>query len=464
MKRLTLLLLAATIAGSLLLWPFFGAGSRAHAAGPTPAPVMPDYLYRDKTVAFYEMRIKRDPQDQISARALAGQYMQRYRETGDIDDIKRCIAQAHRSIVLQPANSYASYELLASAEMALHLFRAALADEEYAHADRSDDTNAVAQIASIDMELGRYDEAGATIRKAAEAHPTDSGLLAVLARYDELTGHVQDARAYLGRGQAIMDSVVDNSAQGRAWFHYRAGEMAFSSGAVDEAKSDERQALTIFPRFAPAFNSLARFCWATKDWQCALDAASKGSDIVPLPETLGYKADAQFALGDGNAARRTNSLILAIEKIGNAYHVSDRLLAVYYAEHGIRLDDALRIARRETRVRGNEIYAQDTLAWAAAMDGRWSEAQAAMRQALRYETQDPRLLYHAGVIAQHFGERQRAASYFAHALALNAQFHPRYADDARSRLATLEKQAGVRSVLLFVNKIKSKVRFAALMI
>lgn len=437
MNRWTVMLMAATVVAAFLLWPLFGSGGRAHAFGPTPAPVMPDYLYRDKTVAFYEMRVRRDPQDQISARALAGQYMQRYRETGDIDDIKRSIAQARRSIVLQPANSYASYELLASAETALHLFRAALADEEYAHADRSDDKNAIAQIASIDMELGRYDEAGATIRKAAEAHPTDAGLLAVLARYDEVTGHVQDARAYLARGQAIMDSVVDNSAQGRAWFHYRAGEMAFSTGSVDEAKSDEREALTIFPRFAPAFNSLARFCWATKDWHCTLESATKGSNIVPLPETLGYKADAETALGDTAAAQRTQNLIEAIERIGNAYHVSDRLLAVYYSEHGIRLDDALKIARREIGVRGDEIYAQDTLAWAAAMDGHWNEARIAMRLALHYETQDPRLDYHAGVIAEHFGDHAGAKAYFTRALSLNPAFHPVYADDARERLKSL---------------------------
>ncbi|MFN2527287.1 MAG: hypothetical protein ABR584_01050 [Candidatus Baltobacteraceae bacterium] len=437
MNGRTVLLLAVTVVAAMLLWPLFGSGSRAHAFGPTPAPVMPDYLYRDKTVAFYEMRVKRDPQDQISARALAAQYMQRFRESGDIDDVKRSIGQVRRSIALQPANSFASYELLASAETALHQFRAALAHEEYAHADRSDDSNAIAQIASIDMELGRYEAAGPIIRRAAEQHPTDAGLLAVLARYDELTGHLDDARAYLKRGQAIMDSVLDNPAQARAWFHYRAGEMAFSAGAVDEAKDDERAALAMFPHFAPAYNSLARFCWATKDWKCTLESATKGAKIVPLPETLGYKADAERALGDREAARETDSLIVAIERIGNAYHVSDRLLAVYYSEHGIRLADALKIARRETRVRDHEIYAQDTLAWAAAMDGRWNEARKAMALALRYNTQDPRLQYHAGVIAQHFGNRTEAKAFFAKALALNPSFHPVYADDARARLASL---------------------------
>ncbi len=427
-----------SVLAALIAWPLFGSGARARAAArPPAAAVLPDYLYRDKTISFYEQRVKRDAQDQISARTLAQQYMQRYREAGDIDDIKRAMRQARRSIALQPGNNWSAYEILASGETALHLFARALKDERYAHFDRPSDTNASAQIASLQMELGRYEAAHAELMPVAEKNASDAGILAVLARYDELTGRLQDARKYLERGSVIMDSVIDNPAQARAWFHYRAGEVAFSSGLVDEAKRDERDALSTFPRYAPAFNSLARFCWATKDWRCALDAAQKGAAIVPLPETLGYEADAQRALGDTNGARQTDALIVAIERIGNAYHVSDRLLAVYYSEHGIRLDDALRIARREIRARGDEIYAQDTLAWAAAMDGRWDEARRAMRKALRYDTEDARLQYHAGVIAQHFGNRSEAKQRLARALQLNAQFHPVYADDARARLAAL---------------------------
>ena len=422
---------------ALLAWPILGSGARAHTARPAPAVVLPDYLYRDKTITFYEMRVRRDPADQLSARTLAQEYMQRYREAGDIDDIRRAMRQARRAIALQPGNNWSSYEILASGETALHQFRKALAHYTYAHMDRSTDTNAISQMASVQMELGRYGAAYAIIAPAAAKFPNDIGALAVMARYDELTGRAAEARRLIERGSIVMDSVSDNSAQGRAWFHYRAGELAFSSGDTDIAKQDERDALVIFPHFAQAFNSLARFCWATKDWTCTLDAATKGADIVPLPETLGYKADAQRALGDTAGAQETDALILAIERIGNAYHVSDRLLAVYYSEHGIRRDDALKIARREIGVRGDEIFAQDTLAWAAAMDGRWDEARTAASKALRYDTEDPRLQYHAAIIALHFGDRAQAKRRLERALQLNPQFHPVYADDARKELASL---------------------------
>ena len=94
----------AVIAALIAAWPFLGA-QRAGAAHVYVAPVLPDYQYRDRTVAFYERRIKADPQDQISAKFLGAQYMQRYRETQDVGDILRAIAQEQRSLKLQPQNN-----------------------------------------------------------------------------------------------------------------------------------------------------------------------------------------------------------------------------------------------------------------------------------------------------------------------------------------------------------------------
>ncbi|MDQ6933397.1 MAG: tetratricopeptide repeat protein [Candidatus Eremiobacteraeota bacterium] len=394
---------------------------------------MPDYQYRNATISFYEKRVRRDKEDQISARLLAGQYMQRYREQGDIDDIRRALVQARRALQLQPQNSSTTDDVLASANTALHRFKTALKYEQAAM-NNPEDWNGAAQAASLEMELGRYEDARRTLDRIHKFDPKPT-IDAVQARYDELTGQLTEARSLIDRGGIAMDSVIDNSAQGRAWFHYRAGELAFSSGDLAAAEQDERDALATFPSFSLAYNALARFCWASRDWNCALDAATKGANIVPLPETLGYKADAQRALGDAAGAAQTDSLIFAIERIGNAYHVSDRLLAIYYSEHGVRLDDALTIARREVTVRGNEIYAQDTLAWAAAMDNHWDEARTAIAKAIRYDTEDPRIQFHAGMIALHFGDKEGARKHLQRAIDLNPQFHPVYADEARSALA-----------------------------
>jgi Flp pilus assembly protein TadD len=81
------------------------------------------------------------------------------------------------------------------------------------------------------------------------------------------------------------------------------------------------------------------------------------------------------------------------------------------------------------------VLAEDTLAWALARSGRWAQARAAARKAVRETTPDARLQYHAGVIALESGDRAEAARRLA--LALNPRFHPVDADDARERLARL---------------------------
>ncbi len=152
---------------------------------------------------------------------------------------------------------------------------------------------------------------------------------------------------------------------------------------------------------------LARFTCALHRWQACLDAAAASAAVAPFPEVLGYEVDAQRALGDPAAAARTDDLIRTVERIGNAQHISDRLLAVYYTDHGERRDDAYAIAKRELAVR-DDVFTEDTLAWAAAMDGRWYEARARIRRALRYVTENALLRYHAGIIALHFGDRVEA--------------------------------------------------------
>lgn len=426
---------AAVAILAIAAWPFV-ATQRAQASRVYVAPVLPDYAWRDRTIAFYEDRIRKEPQDQIIAKLLAAQYMQRYRETQDVGDILRAADKAKLALKLQPQNNAGSREILASTYTALHRFSDARVDEASAYRTQPWDSNAPAQMASLDMEMGEYARASRDIATAEKIKTTPT-VLSIRARYLELTGHLSQARVLLREAMQQTDTVADNPAQSRAWYHFRAGELAFSAGEAGEAIRDERDALAIFPGFETAYRSLARFCWATRDWQCALDAAKKGAEVLPEPEILGYEADAQSALGDKKGAAQTQELIFALQRIGNVYRLNDRLLSVYFAEHRIRTRDAVEIARREVRTRGSEIYAQDTLAWAAAMAGDWSTAQRASQLALRFDTEDARLQFHAGMIAAHFGRRNEARRRLMKALSLNSQFDPFYADVARKTLSAL---------------------------
>lgn len=426
---------------AVALWPAFNAHRNAGAGLPAPAPaftmapVTRDYLTRNHVVAFYETRIKNDPEDQLSLNQLSAQYLQRYRESGDIGDVIRAEATARASLRVQPHYNTGAEFALVSSLLTLHRFREALHIlEDVSVFGRKSNADLDSRKAGLDMELGHYDEARRLLTQIPRGSIENAPVDTVRSRYDELTGSLQRARIELELAQQQQDGIFDAPAEARAWYHEREGEMAFNSGDSVQALVDEREALRIFPNFALADNALARFALALHDDSTAYRAAAAGAAIVPLPETIGYEADAALALGRAGEAARLRDLIFTIERIGNTYHTSDRLLAVYYSEHGIRLTDAVAIAKREIAVRGDEIYAQDTLAWADAMNGDWAGARIAIAKAVRFDTEDARLQYHAGVIAMHFGDLREAKIRLTRALALNPQFHPVYADDARKRL------------------------------
>jgi tetratricopeptide (TPR) repeat protein len=432
---------------ALAVWPAFvtrmnldsSSTSVASAAAVdaifTPAPVTRDYLVRDGLVSFYERAVRRTPSDQIMARMLAGQYLMRFRERGDVGDLKRARIAASRSLMLQPRHNDGAETELGSVALSLHDFRAA--QRYYEDVTRMAPWNhdSWANLASADMELGEYAAARQVLAKSQGPY-VDAARETSLARYDELTGDLRRAQSHLTVGMQQIDSVIDNPAEARAWYHFRAGELAFENGDARGAERDLHDALAIYPDDAKAYNTLARIYCATHRWREALAAADKAAELMPLPETLGYEFDAQRELGDKPGAAETQDLIFAIQRIGNANGINDRAIAVYESEHGLRLGDAVLIARRDLASR-DDLYAEDTLAWALAMDGRFGEARPHAARAVAVGTRDSRVLFHAGWISFRLGDQAKARLLLQSALAVNPEFHPYYADWARAALRRL---------------------------
>jgi tetratricopeptide (TPR) repeat protein len=425
---------------AIAVWPTYVShrADEARAASfPTAAPVTKDYLLRDKTIAFWERSVdEHHPGDMLSPQHLSEEYLQRYRERGDIDDVLRAQHMALAAWRAQPRYNIPAMAALASVDLTLHKFKEALALTKAIEGFDTNDEQMEVREASLDMELGRYAAARHVLDHLPPRRPFDIARDTVEARYDELTGRLAAARELFERPTALQNSQFDASAQTRAWFYFRSGELAFEAGDNEAAIDDEITATRIFPGYADALRAQARFECALHRWNDCLAHAAASANVVPYPETLGYEADAQRALGDAAGAARTDDLIRTVERIGNTQHISDRLLAIYYSEHHLHVADAYAIAKRELGVR-DDIFTEDTLAWAAAMDGRWNEARTAENKAIRFDTENSVLQYHAGAIAQHFGDVQQAKRRLRKALDLNPQFHPVYADDARARLAAL---------------------------
>ncbi|HEY2474425.1 MAG TPA: tetratricopeptide repeat protein [Candidatus Cybelea sp.] len=417
------------------VWPWFVARVvQAHSA--PVAPIQTDYLQRNALIAFYEARARRDSSDQITRRMLGAQYLQRFRETGDRGDVTRALAVANDSLRLQPQGNVQALGVIAACDIALHRFAVALTAEEAAVEAEPFDDNSRAQVASILMEMGRYVRAARILSRPRQADPNPTWM-SILARYDELTGNLAGARVEMEQAAAIIDRIIVIPAYTRSWYHAREGQLAFEAGDTASAIAQFDEALRIFPDNAMAMLFEAKLYRAHRDWPRALAAATRSAELYPLPQALGYEADAQRALGDSATARRTDALIRAEQRLFNAQGVNDRLLAMYYAEHREHLRDALVAARSDLAKRGDEIYADDTMAWVLAVLGRWEAARIYATRAARYDTPDPELQYHAAVIALHTRHVAEARRRLRAALSADPQFHPFYADDARRLLAAI---------------------------
>ena len=84
-----------------------------------------------------------------------------------------------------------------------------------------------------------------------------------------------------------------------------------------------------------------------------------------------------------------------------------------------------------------DIYAYDALAWALYKADRLDEAAAAAAEALALGTPDPRLAYHAGMIATARGEIDDARQLLQRAVAGAAYLPPLQAPIASAALASL---------------------------
>ena len=106
----------------------------------------------------------------------------------------------------------------------------------------------------------------------------------------------------------------------------------------------------------------------------------------------------------------------------------------------VDLRDALSRARAELAVRG-DIYGHDALAWVLYRLGRFDEAAVHAEAALALGTPDPRIAYHAGLIAAARNDDARAVSLLRLAVRGIALLPPLQAEAAHAALAELRAEA-----------------------
>lgn len=367
-------------------------------------------------VAELQGVVRENPENAKALGLLGLAYQQRARETGDPGYYTKSEGLLRQALELEPDDLLATSGL-GSLALARHEFGQALELGERAQGLSPTTARTYGVIGDALLELGRYDEAFETFNRMAELKPS----LPAYAR-------VSYARELLGDHDGAIEAMklALDAARGAkeptAWTLVQLGKLWWAAGRLDEAEAAYREALQVFPSYVYALEALAQVEAAHGRTDDAIELTRQAVDQIPLPQFVTQLGDLYASSGHEGLAGEQYGLMDAIHRllVANGSKV-DLETAVYYADHGIRLREALELARAARRDRPG-IYGDDALAWALERNGRCEEALPYSTAALRLGTLDPNLFFHRGMIERCLGRDEAASGWFEKAIELNPHF------------------------------------------
>jgi len=400
-----------------------------------PEPLRAQRTIPNMAILLYQRMIQRNPFDGRAYYRLGDAYIQKARENGDVKYFILAEQALRKSLDIAPRFSEASRHL-AYVLYSRHAFEDAAAQASKTIDLNPADSHAYGILGDAYLEVGKYREAEEAYHKMVQiqgnlySYSRRSGMKSIQG---DVAGAVEDLQHAAREGQAN-----GRPAESIAWVQWQLGNERFAQGKIKDAEGHYQEALKTYPNYYRAFAGLGRVRAAQKRYRKAIDLYKKAMSIIPLPEYVAALGNIYKRIGENEEAKRQYELVEYIGYLSAVNKVLyNRELAYFYADHDMKLNEALELARKELEVR-KDIYAYDLLAWALYKNGRSQEALAAMKEALRLGTKDAKLFFHAGMIHYRLGHAKEAKKFLRLAVATNRYFHIFNADVADEALKELE--------------------------
>jgi tetratricopeptide (TPR) repeat protein len=384
---------------------------------------------RDVRIRELQERIptSRDPEADLER--LGWMFITRAREGGPGG--YNLALQCARAIESHDPRSHAALLLRGHALHSLHHFDAAERAARQLVAERG---LAVDQglLGDVLVDRGRLDEALTVYQRMMDIRP-DAHSYARAAHLRYLKGNLAgalEAMTYAGRAAS------PRNAESFAWTWAKLASYQLQSGDPAAAEDSVQRALQVSPDSEPALRVLAQVQLYRAEPQAALATLQRAVARGPHPDLLWMLIDISQALGRPADAAGYEARLLASGPREDA-----RATALYLATVKRDLPLAAALIEEELAER-QDVYTYETLALVQSARAQHQDALANARRSLAAGTPDPRLYYHAGLVAERAGEPAQAGAWLARAEAGAALLLPSQQRHLRAVAPKLGPQKG----------------------
>jgi Flp pilus assembly protein TadD, contains TPR repeats len=376
-------------------------------------------------------QIDKTPDSTDGFNRLASIYIRKARETGDFGLNSKAQTAIDKALEISPQD-ISSRKLQASLLLTFHRFAEGLEAGKALQNEMPKDAFVYGVLTDANAELGNYDLAVEAAQKMVDLRPNASSYARV-GHIRSLFGDHKGAVEMLATAARITDP---KASEAIAWCLVQLGDEYWKHGQFAESEKAYDQALETFPNYYFALAGKGRARAAVNDLEGAEKFLVDSQNRVPNVETIIFLGDLYSAQGNTEKAKQQYDLVEVVEqKLG--LNNDQKRLALLWADHDTRLDEALTIAEREYAAR-KDIFTADTAAWVRYKKGDFQGAKAAIDDAMKLKTNDARMLYHAAMIEKALGDQVKAKGLFETALKLDPSFDLVQAPIARRELSEIK--------------------------
>jgi tetratricopeptide (TPR) repeat protein len=396
----------------------------------------------DKQIEALQDRVRKAPGDYSGYDELGAAFFQKARETGDVAYYDLAEQTLKKSLDLVPADFRAADPLvhMCLVYMGEHRFSDVLAYAQKAIALGSGNLAAFAVEGDAYTDMGDYDQASAAYNTVQTLGGAISSPLGVSYMLDSRKAYLRFLHGDSSEAIGLMNSAIVAGLQTNvpgenlAWLYFELGERYFQAGDLANAERSYRAGMTADPHHYRSLAGLGKVRAAQGRFEESIHLYQRSIAIIPFPPYVAELGDVYKKAGRLNEAQQQYELVEYIAHLSKLNQVlANRELALFYADHEIKLAEALEFARKELEVR-HDIYTWDTLAWVLYKNRQIQEAATAIKKALSLNTNDSLLMFHAGMIYHSLGADSDSQQFLSRALKANSHFHVFYADLASRTL------------------------------